>query len=63
MRFARDCFVVEHLRLASDARTAEHRSAGRRPRGIVPDAWEDLHSGTTATDDVGVGERRGLRPS
>jgi hypothetical protein len=30
MRCARDCFVIEHLRLASGARTAERRSAGRR---------------------------------
>jgi hypothetical protein len=29
MRVARDCFVIEHLRLASGARIAEHRSAGR----------------------------------
>ena len=35
MRSARDRFVIEHLRLASDARTAEHRSAGRRTEGSV----------------------------
>jgi hypothetical protein len=32
-RFARDGLVIEHLCLACDARTTEHRSAGRSAEG------------------------------